>query len=97
MLTFSGLIFKEFDPLGGVEKAVQKTITGVHTHPDRKNFVLKYYDKTKMKYFTVKVEDVKRVEKGAIIVQHENKKQEFFIPLHRVSEILYKGKSYWKL
>lgn len=96
MLTLSGLIFKEFDPLGGVEKAVQKTITTVHAHPDKKNFVLKYYDKTQKKYFNVKVEDIQKVEKGAIIVRHGTQKQELFIPIHRVSEILYKGESYWK-
>ena len=97
MLTLSGLIFKEFDPLGGVEKAVQKTITTVHAHPDKKNFTLKYYDKLQKKEVTIKVERIMRVEKGTIIVHHEDRKEELFIPIHRVSEILYKGERYWKL
>jgi len=97
MLTFSGLIFKEFDPLGGVEKSVQKIINTVHNHPNKSKFQMKYYDKSQKKFFTISVDKIIKVEKGALVVRHDNKNQELFIPIHRVSEILYQGKEYWKL
>ena len=40
MLIFSGLIFKEFDPLGGLEQAVLKKLDIVIHSPEKGNFVL---------------------------------------------------------
>jgi uncharacterized protein (UPF0248 family) len=95
MLTFSGLIFKEFDPLGGVEKAVKKVINDVIHHPEKKHFKLKYHDKSKNKDIVIDVTDIHKIEKGALVI--ESNKQELFIPAHRVTEVLYKGKRYWRL
>ena len=97
MLTISGVIFKEFDPLGGIQKAVNKTLHSVQTHQDKKNFQFKYYDKAQKKYVTIPAELVKKIEKGALVVVSPQQKQEIFIPIHRVTEVLYKGKSYWRL
>ena len=97
MLTLSGMIFKEFDPLGGIEKAVDKVIHQIHHHPRRKEFTMKYYDKNRKKEVTINAESIINVEKGALVVKHQNQKQELFIPIHRVTEVLYQGKTYWKL
>lgn len=97
MLTFSGLIFKEFDPLGNLEKTSMKMLNNVHRHPQKENFTIRYYDKSRKKYINLPAERIKKIEKGALIVIHPGKRQEVFIPLHRVTEILQKGKRYWRL
>ncbi|MBI2125318.1 DUF504 domain-containing protein [Candidatus Woesearchaeota archaeon] len=97
MLIFSGAIFKEFDPLGGIQNAVNKTLHSIQTHHDKKNFEFKYYDKAQKKYVKIPAPWVKKIEKGALVAVHPHQKQEIFIPVHRVTEVLYKGKSYWRL
>lgn len=96
MLTISGAIFKEFDPLGGIQKTVNKTIHSVTAHHDKKNFQFKYYDKSQKKFLTIPADHVKKIEKGALVVVPPHHKQEIFIPIHRLTEILYKGKRYWR-
>src|SRR3989344_5995610 len=92
MLTLSGAIFKEFDPLGGIQKAVNKTLHSVQAHHDKKNFEFKYYDKAQKKDVKIPAPWVKKIEKGALVVVPPHQKQELFIPVHRVTEVLYKGK-----
>jgi len=97
MLTISGAIFKEFDPLGGIQKAVNKTLHSINIHHDKKNFQFKYYDKEQKKEVIIPALWIKKIEKGALVVVSPQQKQEMFIPLHRVTEVLYKGKRYWRL
>ncbi len=95
ILTFSGLIFREFDPLGGLEKGAAKAITDMIQHPDKANFELHYQDKVLKKDVVVPGSMVKKIEENAIVIENPNK-TEFFVPLHRVTEIHYKGKRYWR-
>lgn len=97
MLSLSGLIFKEFDPLGGIEKSAHQTLNTVFKHPERKHFTIKYYDKNLKKQIAIEAQKIKKIEKGALIIIDEKKKQELFIPAHRVTEIFFHGKTYWKL
>jgi len=97
MLTFSGLIFKEFDPLGNLQKATLRNLRSVHANSDKENFTIKYYDKGRKKHITLPAKRIRKIEKGALVIMHQDKRQELFIPLHRVTEILYKGKKYWRL
>src|SRR3989344_925336 len=53
ILTLSGLVFKEFDPLGGLEKAVSKVLHTVQVHPRRVDFQVKYFDKNKKKEYVI--------------------------------------------
>jgi uncharacterized protein (UPF0248 family) len=96
MLTFSGLIFKEFDPLGGIEKSTQKTLHFVYNHPTKQNFQIHYYDKLLKKELTFSANQIKHLEKDTLIIQDQNN-QELFIPIHRITEIKEKNKTYWKL
>ncbi len=97
MLTFSGVIFKEFDPLGGINKAVFAIISHIKADPHKQEYVLKYYDKERKKHLTIDARRIRRVEKGAVVLKHHAKNQEVFIPAHRITEVLYKGKRYWRL
>ena len=49
LLTFSGLIFREFDPLGNVEKSIIKNINHVKNHPNKEEFHLQYRDRISKK------------------------------------------------
>ena len=95
VLTFSGLIFKEFDPLGSIEKSTSKMIKSIYRSSDSDKYHLKYYDKIKKKDVMIKGNVIKKVEKSTIIVRDKNK--ELFIPTHRIKEVSYKGKIYWRM
>ncbi|MBI2146448.1 DUF504 domain-containing protein [Candidatus Woesearchaeota archaeon] len=96
MLTFSGLIFKEFDPLGGVEKAITKTLHTIDHHPQKNQFQIKYHDKIKNKDMVVNAQQIRTVEKNTVVIEDPHKKQEIFIPAHRITEVLFKGGVYWR-
>ncbi len=97
MLTLSGLIFREFDPLGGLEKGVAKTMRQVYHHPQRKEFAIKYHDKAQKKDWIIPATRIRSIEHNALVLKHHQKRQELFIPLHRIKEVLHHGKSYWRL
>lgn len=94
LLTFSGLIFKEFDPMGSLDKSISKIIHHVKTHPKKHEFLVKYYDKIKKKDVLIKAGDIKKVEKGSLVIKG---RQDIFIPTHRIVEVIHKGKTYWRL
>jgi hypothetical protein len=97
LLTFSGVIFKEFDPLGSLDKSVTKIAHFVQGHPQKNLFQIKYHDKILKKDITLKAERIKHVERGSLVIEHEKGGQEVFIPLHRLREVIFKGQTYWKL
>ncbi len=95
MLTFSGLVFKEFDPLGGMEKALSNRFAEVMAHPDKNKFRIEYYDKQQKKKIEVPLSAIQKLEENTLVVGLANK-QEFFIPLHRVKKIFFDNKIYWR-
>jgi len=97
ILTFSGIIFKEFDPLGSLEKSVNKIANVVNNHHEKHQFGIKYKDKSQKKEILVSAKDLKHIEKGSLVMADKDNGQELFIPLHRLSEVTYKGKTYWRL
>lgn len=95
MLTFSGIIFKEFDPLGGVEKGALKILQTVQNHPKKHEYTFKYYDKAKKQDREIEAKNIKSIEKN-ILAFHE-KGREFFVPVHRVKSV-HKGKEIiWRM
>ena len=97
MLTFSGLIFNEFDPLGGLEKAVDKITRKIRDHPKRGLFVITYYDKNLKQEMKIPATQIVKMERNALIARHPQKNEELFIPIHRIKEIRFKGERYWRL
>lgn len=96
MLVFSGLIFKNFDPLGGLEQAVTKKLELVIASSDKKNFEIKYQDNLLKKEMSIPAKYVHKIEEAGMIIIDPVKKVESFIPLHRVTEILYNNQRYWR-
>ncbi|MBI2662142.1 DUF504 domain-containing protein [Candidatus Woesearchaeota archaeon] len=97
ILTFSGAIFKEFDPLGSIEKSATNVINYIAQHPRKQEFVIRYKDKTQKEPMAIKGDRLKHMDKGALVFKHDTREEEFFVPLHRVIEVIQNEKSYWKL
>lgn len=96
MLTLSGLIFKEFDPLGGIDKSVHKVLREVKDHPNKKEFKICYLDKELKKDITVEGHQIRGIEQKHLIVKHGKRKEEVFIPFHRITKVIHKGKTHWR-
>ena len=96
-LTFSGLIFNQFDPLGNIEKSTTKVLHSIYQHPEKHHFQVKYHDKSSKEDITLETKNISKIEKGTLVIHHPKKNKEVFIPLHRITEIAYKGKRYWRL
>lgn len=96
LLSFSGLILKEFNPLSGMEKSANTVLHKVHRHPRKHEFHIKYFDKIKKEYILIKGDKLRGIEKETFLVLKEENGREIFIPMHRITEVLHQGKSYWK-
>src|SRR3989344_3061973 len=85
ILTFSGMIFREFDPLGGIEKGVEKMMHHVHSHEQKHEYKVHYYDTMKKKMVSITGDQIRKIEKNFLSV-HE-KGREIFIPLHKIKSV----------
>lgn len=94
LLSLSGVIFKEANPLWEAEKMVKSEAKKVHRHPQKDEFHFKYQDNIKKKELLIHAGKLNRIEKEFLVFFDEGK--EVFVPLHRVTEILRKGKTHWK-
>lgn len=97
MLTFSGIIFNEFDPLGGLGKAAKKIVTHIQHHPHKEDFELYYLDHNRKEHLSLNAKGLLRLEKEALVFKHHTKNQEVFVPIHRLVEVTFQGKKYWRL
>lgn len=96
LLTITGVLFSEqFDPFGGIEAGILKTLHHIHNHPKKEEFQLKYYDGVSKKEKIVEAQKIKHIEKN-IIAFHE-KDREVFIPIHRLRSIHRNNQIVWKL
>ena len=96
MLTLSGMIFREFDPLGSIDKSITKTLQYITNHPRRHEFEIGYTDKFKKNPIRVNAGKIRHFEKGSLVINDKNN-QEVFIPAHRVVEVLHKGETYLRI
>lgn len=94
LLSLSGLIFKDANPLWEPERAVKTEAKKVHHHPLKHEFHFKYQDHEKNKEVLIHARKLKRIEKEFLVFLDKGK--EVFVPLHRVTEILHNDKSHWK-
>lgn len=97
MLIFSGMVFQEFDPFGGMSRTVTKILKYIHSHPHKRDFIIKYFDKHRQKECLINAADVHKVEKNMLVIADRERHQERFIPFHRLTEIRYKGAPYWRM
>lgn len=95
LLGISKFVLRGADPFwGGEENRVINAVQKVKKHKLSHEFDIKFKDKTKHQTQSIKANKLKDIEKGFMILIEEGK--EIFIPMHRVTEILHKGKPHWK-
>ena len=95
MLLIGGLVRKG-DTIKKQELVARGVLHQVHSHPRKHEFHIKYHDKIKKKDLTFRADKLNRIEKGFLVLV-EKGKEEVFIPIHRVTEVLHKGKTFHKL
>lgn len=94
MLMVAGFV-KGSEALNKAEQTAHKVLQEIHIHPKKHEFHIKYQDKMKNKELVFRADKLHRIEKGFLVMLKEGK--EIFLPIHRVTEVLHKGKSYKKL
>ncbi len=95
MFAFSKKLFKEGGLLAGEKKPVEEILHQVRLHPQKQEFHIKYLDHFKKKHLFLHGKKLHRLEKGFAVFIDEGK--ELFVPMHRVVEVLQKGKTHWKV
>ncbi len=96
ILTFSGIIMRDYDPLGSLEKASNKVLHHVLRSQNKKEYQIIYQDDSLNQQVTLSAENLIEIEKGTLIFENKVQKQEFFIPSNKVDEIKFKQRTFWR-
>lgn len=96
IITFSGVIFNEFDPFKARLQQTTELLHEIESHKydKAKNYAIKYYDETAKKHHILQHHRIKKIEGNFIVF--EEKGREVFIPMHRIHEIHQHDKVIWK-
>lgn len=94
ILIISAILFKELEMFGGKTDPQVVIMHKIKAHPEKEKIIIKYYDKLINKNISINAKNIHKIEKDAFLVVNQNK-NEIFIPIHRIKEVLYKGKP-WK-
>ena len=95
MLVIAKFLFKGTGSFFGIKGEIHPVFYKVHHHEQKHKFHFKYHDKKQDKKILVPAATLKRIEENFLVFVDKTKK-EVFVPVHRVKEILYEGKSHWK-
>ena len=95
ILAASGLFLKELDPMKEEERKKHRIMHEMHHHKEKHLFKIKYHDKISKTEKIMEAGMLKKIEKGFLVFAAKGGK-ELFIPIHRVTEVMHKEKSYWK-
>ncbi len=91
ILTMTGYIFKEFDPLAQKMSKLTKSLHEVVSEIGRgSQSEVHYYDSLKKKHMQLKTHKIKRVENNFIVFEEDGK--EHFLPIHKITKLHHKGK-----
>jgi len=96
VLTLTGYIFHEFDPLSKKMHSIGKNLNDALNRAEKgENITVHYLDKTARREYTIAASAIKRVEHDIFVYIHQGR--EYFVPTNRVMSIR-KGKQVvWKL
>ena len=78
-------------------KAAKKVITQIQHNPHKEDFELFYVDNNRKEHFSLNAAHLVRLEKETLVFKLAKKKQEIFVPVHRLVEITCQGKPFWRL
>src|SRR3989338_6036018 len=96
IITFTGVIFKEFDPFAAKIQKTRDILNEItsHKHDKNKGFSFKYYDEIAKKHHSIPHHQIRKMENNFVIIEQKGK--ELFIPIHRIHEIHHKDTIIWK-
>ncbi len=94
ILTLTGLVYKEFDPLGGFEKTLQRKFKSIQLSPYKKEFSFIYEDPETNLNTAFSAEKLQSVESNYLVFEID--KTEIFIPFKTITEIRRNNEEYWK-
>ncbi|MEM4282518.1 MAG: RNA repair domain-containing protein [Candidatus Woesearchaeota archaeon] len=95
ILTLTGYIFREFDPLAQRLNRLTRIVHTVVSDIKRGALAtIHYYDEVHKKHKKIDPKSIMRVEHGYIVTK--DKCGEHFVPMHRVTRIHHKGKIIWR-
>ncbi len=94
IISISGSLYTWYDHLTSNRSSLNENLKKIYNHPEKYNFHIKYYDRTNNKHIKVKASLIKKIEKDILVLTHPTQNKEMFIPIHRIKEILYKGKTW---
>lgn len=95
LLTLSPLFFKEKGSFWKEGKSAPQILSDIQNHPEKHLFHISYHDQLKKSKVLFPAKQLRTIEKEFMVFV-DQEKREVFIPLHRLREVLYKGKSHWK-
>ena len=91
-----GGIIRKTDNIDQQELLAHKVLREIHHHPQKHEFHVKYLDKFRKEEVIIAAQQLQRIEKGFLVLLEKGGK-ELFIPIHRVTEVLHRGKIFKKL
>ncbi|RMD57471.1 DUF504 domain-containing protein [Candidatus Woesearchaeota archaeon] len=95
ILTLTGYIYREFDPLSGRTVRLAKLLNTIIGSEERGGkFSIKYFDKIKGKELPLQIPKIVSIE-GEMIIFKENGRERF-VPFNRITKITKSGKIIWK-
>ena len=95
VLTLTGFIYREFDPLGDRIKRLHKMLHDIADEAEKgKNYVVEYYDGIARKYVTFAARDIHRIEERMLIVNKGG--HEHHVPFKRLTRVFLGKTVVWK-
>ncbi len=95
LLSLTKFLFPGNAPFLSEKHPAHQIVKSLHTHPQKNLFNFKYRDEVQNKEINISAENMHRYEKNFIVIKTPEGR-ETFIPLHRLKEVLYEGKTHWK-
>jgi len=96
IMTFSGVIYREFLPQEEPLTPLIDIINEAFKHPEKKRklYIIKYYDALRNEHRELPHSKIQRIEHNFLVTERNG--EEHFIPIHRIREIHAEGKIIWK-
>lgn len=95
ILTMTGYIFKEFDPLSQKMSKLTKSLHNLIGEIGRGVPVqIHYFDNLKKKHMQLETRKIKRIENNFVVFEEDGR--EHFLPVHRITKVHHKGKVIWE-
>jgi len=95
LLGLSRIIFRDANPFGSEgDHPAHPIIRKIKKSDEKHHYDIQYKDQSKSRDLSINAKNLHKIEKNFMIF-HEGER-EIFIPLKKVTQVLYKGKKHWQ-